>query len=158
MCIGKTASGRAVIYDDFREAYSWVSENTPAPSIILSWWVGVSICVHGLYSVYRWDYGYQIAAMTNRTVIIDNNTWNHTHIATVGRILISNETAAYPLLHALDVDYVAVVFGGITGFQSDDISKYLWPLRIGRCMSAFISVKGCVCVNMYIWMHVWLDA
>lgn len=31
-----------------------------------------------------WDYGYQITAMGNRTVIVDNNTWNNTHIATVG--------------------------------------------------------------------------
>lgn len=32
----------------------------------------------------RWDYGYQITAMGNRSVIVDNNTWNNTHIATVG--------------------------------------------------------------------------
>jgi hypothetical protein len=32
-----------------------------------------------------WDYGYQTTAMANRTVIVDNNTWNNTHIATVGR-------------------------------------------------------------------------
>jgi dolichyl-diphosphooligosaccharide--protein glycosyltransferase len=30
-----------------------------------------------------WDYGYQMSAMANRTVIVDNNTWNNTHIATV---------------------------------------------------------------------------
>ena len=30
-----------------------------------------------------WDYGYQIAAMANRTTLVDNNTWNNTHIATV---------------------------------------------------------------------------
>ena len=33
-----------------------------------------------------WDYGYQMAGMGNRTVIVDNNTWNNTHIATVGRV------------------------------------------------------------------------
>ena len=32
-----------------------------------------------------WDYGYQTTAMANRTVIVDNNTWNNTHIATVRR-------------------------------------------------------------------------
>lgn len=31
-----------------------------------------------------WDYGYQMSAMANRTVLVDNNTWNNTHIATVG--------------------------------------------------------------------------
>lgn len=34
----------------------------------------------------RWDYGYQSAAMGDRTVIVDNNTWNNTHIATVGLV------------------------------------------------------------------------
>lgn len=43
----------------------------------------------------RWDYGYQITAMGNRTIIVDNNTWNNTHIATVGRAMASNETEAY---------------------------------------------------------------
>ena len=32
-----------------------------------------------------WDYGYQMSAMANRTVLVDNNTWNNTHIATVGK-------------------------------------------------------------------------
>jgi asparagine N-glycosylation enzyme membrane subunit Stt3 len=37
----------------------------------------------------RWDYGYQTTAMANRTVIVDNNTWNTSHIATVGRAMSS---------------------------------------------------------------------
>lgn len=28
-----------------------------------------------------WDYGYQITAMANRTILVDNNTWNNTHIS-----------------------------------------------------------------------------
>lgn len=32
-----------------------------------------------------WDYGYQLAGMSNRTVLVDNNTWNNTHIAQVGK-------------------------------------------------------------------------
>ena len=31
-----------------------------------------------------WDYGYQIAGMANRTTLVDNNTWNNSHIALVG--------------------------------------------------------------------------
>lgn len=38
-----------------------------------------------------WDYGYQCTAMANRTVLVDNNTWNTTHIATIGRALASPE-------------------------------------------------------------------
>lgn len=76
--------------------------------------------------------GYQLSAMANRTVLVDNNTWNNTHIATVGRVLASSEEDAYPILESLDVDYVLVVFGGKVGYSSDDINKLLWPVRIGR--------------------------
>jgi hypothetical protein len=38
-----------------------------------------------------WDYGYQTTAMADRAVIVDNNTWNTTHIATVGRAFASPE-------------------------------------------------------------------
>ena len=57
----------------------------------------------------------QMSAMANRTVLVDNNTWNNTHIATVGRALATTEEAAYPILESLDVDYVLVIFGGLTG-------------------------------------------
>jgi asparagine N-glycosylation enzyme membrane subunit Stt3 len=46
----------------------------------------------------RWDYGYQITGMANRTVLVDNNTWNNTHIATVGRAMASNEEDAYEIM------------------------------------------------------------
>ena len=62
--------GSRVIIDDFREAYYWLKMNTKKDAKILSWW----------------DYGYQITGMGNRTVLVDNNTWNNTHIATVGRV------------------------------------------------------------------------
>lgn len=78
-----------------------------------------------------WDYGYQMSGMANRTVFVDNNTWNNTHIATVGRAMASNEEDSYPIMHSLDVDYVLVIFGGLTGYQSDDINKFLWMVRIG---------------------------
>ena len=77
-----------------------------------------------------WDYGYQITGMGNRTVIVDNNTRNNTHIATVGLCMSSTEERAYPVMLALDVDYVLVVFGGKIGYSSDDINKFLWMVRI----------------------------
>jgi dolichyl-diphosphooligosaccharide--protein glycosyltransferase len=61
--------------------------------------------------------------MANRTVIVDNNTWNNTHIATVGRAMASDEEAAYSIMRRLDVDYVLVIFGGLSGYSSDDINK-----------------------------------
>merc|ERR1712029_896614 len=30
-----------------------------------------------------------------------------------------------------DVDYVLVIFGGLIGYSSDDINKFLWMVRIG---------------------------
>jgi dolichyl-diphosphooligosaccharide--protein glycosyltransferase len=77
-----------------------------------------------------WDYGYQIAGMANRTVLVDNNTWNNTHIATVGKAFASNEDEAFKVMHALDVDYVLVIFGGYAYYSGDDISKFLWMIRI----------------------------
>ena len=36
-----------------------------------------------------------MAGMGNRTVIVDNNTWNNTHIATVGRVDILGTSHLY---------------------------------------------------------------
>ena len=106
--------GSRVIQDDFREAYYWLRMNTKEDAKVLSWW----------------DYGYQITAMSNRTVIVDNNTWNNSHIATVGLVLSSTEEDALPILERLDVDYVLVLYGGVARYPSDDIAKFLWPIRI----------------------------
>ncbi|KHN16965.1 Dolichyl-diphosphooligosaccharide--protein glycosyltransferase subunit STT3 [Glycine soja] len=103
------------VFDDFREAYAWLSHNTEIDDKVASWW----------------DYGYQTTAMANRTVIVDNNTWNNTHIATVGTAMSSPEKAAWEIFHSLDVKYVLVVFGGLVGYPSDDINKFLWMVRIG---------------------------
>lgn len=134
---GSSSTGKRVLFDDYREAYFWLRQNTDPDAKILSWW----------------DYGYQVylsnpltrlsplasltpliyqmSAMANRTVLVDNNTWNNTHIATVGRALASSEEEAYPIFESLDVDYVLLIFGGMTGYSSDDINKFLWPVRIG---------------------------
>ena len=45
-----------------------------------------SVCLTDAIDGCRWDYGYQITTMGNRTVLVDNNTWNNTHIATVGLV------------------------------------------------------------------------
>uniref|UniRef100_A0AC35EZF0 Dolichyl-diphosphooligosaccharide--protein glycotransferase n=1 Tax=Panagrolaimus sp. PS1159 TaxID=55785 RepID=A0AC35EZF0_9BILA len=104
-----------VIMDDFREAYYWLRQNTDENAKVMSWW----------------DYGYQIAGMANRTTLVDNNTWNNTHISRVGQAMSSNESAAYEIMQELDVDYVLVIFGGVTGYSGDDINKFLWMVRIG---------------------------
>eukprot|EP01135_Chromosphaera_perkinsii_P001071 Nk52_evm21s158 gene=Nk52_evmTU21s158 len=108
--------GSRYLIDDFREAYYWLRRNTDEKARIMSWW----------------DYGYQITGMSNRTVLVDNNTWNNSHIALVGKAMSSNETVAYKIMQELDVDYVLVVFGGFLGYSGDDINKFLWMIRIAQ--------------------------
>jgi dolichyl-diphosphooligosaccharide--protein glycosyltransferase len=111
----KSQNGDKIIFDDFREAYYWLRYNTPEDAKVMSWW----------------DYGYQITAMANRTILVDNNTWNNTHISLVGQAMASPEEKAYEIMRELDVDYVLVIFGGMVGYSSDDINKFMWMVRIG---------------------------
>uniref|UniRef100_A0A8C2C7H9 Dolichyl-diphosphooligosaccharide--protein glycosyltransferase subunit STT3B n=1 Tax=Cyprinus carpio TaxID=7962 RepID=A0A8C2C7H9_CYPCA len=108
--------GSRNILDDFREAYYWLRQNTDEHARVMSWW----------------DYGYQIAGMANRTTLVDNNTWNNSHIALVGKAMSSNESAAYEIMKSLDVDYVLIIFGGVIGYSGDDINKFLWMVRIAE--------------------------
>jgi dolichyl-diphosphooligosaccharide--protein glycosyltransferase len=64
--------------------------------------------------------------------MVDNNTWNNTHIATVGKVMSCSEDVAYEVMRKLDVDYVLVIFGGLIGYSGDDINKFLWMIRIGE--------------------------
>ena len=50
--------------------------NTPDDARVMSWYLLLIRKVN-----FRWDYGYQIAGMADRTTLVDNNTWNNTHIA-----------------------------------------------------------------------------
>ena len=72
-----------------------------------------------------WDYGYQITAMANRTILVDNNTWNNTHISRVGQAMASTEEKSYEIMRELDVNYVLVIFGGLTGYSSDGTWSFL---------------------------------
>ncbi|EDW27123.1 GL16584 [Drosophila persimilis] len=111
----RSHDGGRIIFDDFREAYYWLQMNTPEMPVL---------CPGGTM-------GYQITAMANRTILVDNNTWNNTHISRVGQAMASSEEKAYEIMRELDVDYVLVIFGGLTGYSSDDINKFLWMVRIG---------------------------
>ncbi|KIM39622.1 glycosyltransferase family 66 protein [Hebeloma cylindrosporum] len=108
--------GSQHIIDDFREAYYWLRQNTAEDAVVMSWW----------------DYGYQIAGMADRPTLVDNNTWNNTHIATVGKAMSSSEEVAYPILRKHDVEYVLVIFGALIGYSGDDINKFLWMVRIAQ--------------------------
>ena len=103
-------SGQPVMIDDYREAYWWLRDHTPADARVMAWW----------------DYGYQITGIANRTTIADGNTWNHEHIALLGRCLTSPEDKAHKLVKHL-ADYVLIWTGG----GGDDLAKSPHMARIG---------------------------
>jgi len=74
-----------------------------------------------------WDYGYQITGIANRTSVADGNTWNHEHIATLGRILTAPQEEAHSYARHL-ADYVLVWAGG----GGDDLAKSPHLARIGN--------------------------
>jgi len=104
-------TGEWIIVDDYREAYHWLRDHTPQDARVMAWW----------------DYGYQIAGIAQRTSIADGNTWNHEHIATLGRILTAPEEEAHSLARHL-ADYVLVWAGG----GGDDLAKSPHLARIGN--------------------------
>ena len=104
-------NGQTVMVDDYREAYFWLRDKTPDDARVMAWW----------------DYGYQITGIGNRTSIADGNTWNHEHIATLGRILTAPEEDAHSLARHL-ADYVLVWAGG----GGDDLAKSPHLARIGN--------------------------
>jgi len=104
-------NGREIMVDDYREAYWWLRDHTPQDARVMAWW----------------DYGYQIAGIANRTTIADGNTWNHEHIATLGRVLSANEERAHKIARHL-ADYVLVWAGG----GGDDLAKSPHMARIGN--------------------------
>lgn len=95
-------TGETVVVDDYREAYFWLRDKTPEDARVMAWW----------------DYGYQITGIANRTTIADGNTWNHEHIALLGRILTGPEKDAHRIARHL-ADYVLVWAGG----GGDDLAK-----------------------------------
>jgi len=111
--------GTSVMVDDGLKGYQWLTKNTPEGSRVFSWW----------------DYGYQITGIGNRTSLADGNTWNHEHIATIGRILSSHETKAWRAMRHL-ADYVLVHVGN----EETDLGISTHFARIGS--SVFPDVCG----------------
>jgi len=97
--------------DDYLRGYQWIEKNTPKDARVIAWW----------------DYGYQITGIAKRTSIADGNTWNHEHIATLGRTLTSPEKKAWNAIRHL-ADYLLVWAGG----GGDDLGKSPHLARIGN--------------------------
>lgn len=105
------SQGRQVLVDDYWQGYKWIEKNTPKDARVMAWW----------------DYGYQITGIAKRTSMADGNTWNHEHIATLGRMLTSPQRRAHKAIKHF-ADYV-LVWAGEGG---DDLSKSPHLARIGN--------------------------
>jgi dolichyl-diphosphooligosaccharide---protein glycosyltransferase len=71
--------------------------------------------------------GYQIAAIANRTTLADGNTWNHEHIALLGKALTTDLESGWEIARHL-ADYVLVWGGG----GGDDLAKSPHLARIAN--------------------------
>ncbi len=126
-------TGEVVVVDDYREAYNWLREKTPADARVMAWW----------------DYGYQITGIANRTTIADGNTWNHEHIALLGRILTGPEKDAHRIARHL-ADYVLVWAGG----GGDDLAKSPHLKRIANSVyRGLCSEPTCRSFSMRVSIH-----
>jgi dolichyl-diphosphooligosaccharide--protein glycosyltransferase len=95
---GATTAGRSP-FNDWTQALTWIRQNTPTDSVILSWW----------------DYGYWTAVVGNRTSAADNSTINGTRIAQIGQMFMSNSTQALKVVKEIAGDKPAYVVIFITG-------------------------------------------
>ena len=119
---GRDKQGDPVIIDDFREAYWWLRDHTPEDARVMAWW----------------DYGYQINGVANRTTIADGNTWNHEHIALLGKCLVSSENVSHAITRHL-ADYVLVWTTRHAGVMKyDDVSK------VRHAQPASVCARVCV--------------
>ena len=114
MMRGRDTKGNTIVIDDFREAYWWLRDHTPEDARVMAWW----------------DYGYQINGVGNRTTIADGNTWNHEHIALLGKCLTSDEKTSHAITRHL-ADYVLIWTTRYAGMYSDDLAKSPHMARIG---------------------------
>ena len=120
----KLKSGAVVHIDDYREAYWWIRDNTPQDARIMAWW----------------DYGYQLASIANRTTIADGNTWNHEHIALLGKIYTTNVDEAHSIARHL-ADYILVWAGG----GGDDLAKSPHIARVANSVYRDLCPNDPVC-------------
>lgn len=90
--------------------------------------------------------------MANRTVIVDNNTWNNTHIATVGTAMSSPEKAAWDIFNSLDVKYVLVVFGGCRNYISENfLMKENIILTTASSLQVLLDIPVMTSTSFYGW-------
>ena len=113
---------------DWFDALNWMRFNLPSDAVVASWW----------------DYGYWITAISGKTSLVDNATFNTTQIERVGLMFMSDEVSALQVLDDFNkwgqsrgfsskVDYVVAFFtfdgqGNDVGYGEE--SKWRWMANI----------------------------
>ncbi len=91
-----------------------------------------------------WDYGYQIGTMANKTTIVDNNTWNNTHIATVGLAMAATEVEVHFLGCMYVCMYVCVCMH--VRIVCTNLDNLLWDSCMCSCLFTCMYVSRCICI------------
>ena len=76
------------------------------------------------------------------------------YVGIIYHFMLSLQEAAYPIMQSLDVDYVLVVFGGYANYPSDDINKFLWPVRIASGEASLYFIIRCSSADAHSWMSI----
>jgi dolichyl-diphosphooligosaccharide--protein glycosyltransferase len=88
-----------------------------------------------------WAAGYHINGIANRTSLADGNTWNHEHIALVGRALLLPPTEAHAIARHL-ADYVLLWTSRYgNGHGGDDLAKAAHIARIAASVYSDIDAE-----------------
>ena len=97
--------------DDWKETLTWIKNNTPENSVVLSWW----------------DYGYWISTIAERATLIDNATLSTEKIKNAARIFLDSPETSWNMLRQMNVDYlvVYVVAEKLDGTSTEGNSIYI---------------------------------
>jgi len=106
--------------NDWINALAWLKANTPADSIVCSWW----------------DYGYWIETMANRTTLADGSTMNRTQIVNIANMMMMPQNKSLPLMQKYDVDYVVlfISYNPNTGEE--------WPYGDNAKWTQMVNIAG----------------
>ena len=68
----------------------------------------------------------------------------------VAQAFVSPEAVALPLIRALGATHVVVLCGAFSGYESDDINKFTWMVRIAASQGAAIQVSAAHLSRMHV--------
>ena len=109
---------------DWLDAMAWIKENTPADSVVASWW----------------DYGYWITTLGERRSVADNSTIFDSRIILMAQAFLSTPDEGWKILRDMEADYLLVYVAAQRVNQEPalyfvqgggDESKKQWFMRIG---------------------------